>query len=76
MKKWLLAAAALALTAAAGMAQVGSGLHPPGAENGDWRRHEIVRVYRDNEGCRIRVISYHRPNGAIDTRQSRDCGHD
>lgn len=75
MKTWLLAAAALALTGAAGMAQVGVGLHP-GAENGDWRRHEIVRVYRDNEGCRISLVSYHRPDGGIDTRQSRDCGRD
>jgi len=51
----------------------------PGARidaRGDWRRHEIVRNWRDESGCRLRVVSYHRPDGDIDSRQIRDCGRD
>lgn len=47
-----------------------------GMGDGDWRRHEIVRTYRDQDGCRLRVVSYHRPNGDVDTRESRECGKD
>ena len=43
---------------------------------GDWRRHEVVRTWRDESGCRLSVITYHRPNGEVDRRQSRDCGKD
>jgi len=65
----LLAALALvgALTGEAAALETGAG-------DGDWRRHEIVRTYRDEDGCRVRVVSYHRLNGEIDTRESRDCG--
>ncbi len=51
----------------------------PGARidgRGDWRRHEIVRTWRDEGGCRLSVVSYHRPNGDVDSRQFRDCGKD
>lgn len=51
----------------------------PGARidaKGDWRRHEIVRTWRDEGGCRLSVVSYHRPNGDVDSRQIRDCGKD
>ncbi|MCW2284967.1 hypothetical protein M2323_002906 [Rhodoblastus acidophilus] len=51
----------------------------PGARvdsKGDWRRHEIVRIWRDESGCRLSVVSYHRPNGDIDSRQTRECGKD
>lgn len=47
-----------------------------GMGDGDWRRHEIVRTYRDEDGCQLRVVSYHRTNGDVDTRESRDCGKD
>lgn len=40
---------------------------------GDWRRHEIVRTYRDDEGCRLAVIAYHHANGGVDTLERRDC---
>jgi hypothetical protein len=51
----------------------------PGARidgKGDWRRHEIVRNWRDESGCRLRVVSYHHPGGEVDSRQIRDCGKD
>ncbi|PPQ38739.1 hypothetical protein [Rhodoblastus acidophilus] len=41
---------------------------------GDWRRHEVVRTYRDDEGCRLSIIAYHHANGGVDTRERRDCG--
>jgi len=40
---------------------------------GDWRRHEIVRTYRDDEGCRLAIIAYHHANGGVDTLERRDC---
>ena len=43
---------------------------------GDWRRHEIVRTWRDEGGCRLSVVTYHRPNGEVDHLQNRDCGKD
>ena len=43
---------------------------------GDWRRHEIVRTWRDESGCRLIVVSYHHPGGDVDSRQFRDCGKD
>ncbi|MCW2319001.1 hypothetical protein M2322_004570 [Rhodoblastus acidophilus] len=46
------------------------------ANQGDWRRHEIVRTFRDEAGCRLSVVSYHRPDGDVDTRLSRDCGRE
>ncbi|MBB4199419.1 hypothetical protein CCR94_20180 [Rhodoblastus sphagnicola] len=78
MNRWFPAVAALALTAGIavgqGAALGGPGL--PGADKGDWRRREVVRTYRDNEGCKISVISYHHGDGDVETRQSRDCGRD
>jgi chloramphenicol 3-O-phosphotransferase len=43
---------------------------------GDWRRHEIVRTWRDEAGCRLSVVTYHRPDGEIERRQNRECGKD
>jgi hypothetical protein len=40
---------------------------------GDWRHHEIVRTYRDDEGCHLTVISYHHADGGVDVLKSRDC---
>lgn len=40
---------------------------------GDWRRHEIVRTYRDDEGCLIVVIAFHHADGGVDSREQRDC---
>jgi hypothetical protein len=45
----------------------------PHAPEGDWRRREIVRTWRDEDGCQLRVIFYHRPDGEVETRQTRDC---
>lgn len=43
---------------------------------GDWRRHEIVRTWRDENGCRLSFISYHHPGGKVDSRQVLNCGKD
>ena len=47
---------------------------PAYAGKGDWRRHQVVRTWRDEGGCRVSVISYHHPDGVVETRESRDCG--
>ena len=49
---------------------------PAYAGKGDWRRHEVVRTWRDGGGCRVSVISYHHPDGVVETRENRDCGKD
>jgi len=80
--KTLFAAMALGLSALAGsslLALAGNIAVAPGARidaKGDWRRHEIVRTYRDESGCRLSVVSYHRPGGGVEQRQIRDCGRD
>lgn len=90
MTKWISAAALITAVAAAGApsavraqafpaALAGSISVAPNARidaKGDWRRHEIVRSWRDESGCRLSVVSYHRPDGDIDQRQIRDCGKD
>ncbi|MBB4200092.1 hypothetical protein GGD83_003919 [Rhodoblastus sphagnicola] len=40
---------------------------------GDWRRHEIVRSYRDDAGCQLVIINYHHTDGGVDVRENRDC---
>jgi hypothetical protein len=78
MKRVFLAAAALPLAVSGVSAQVVSmvpNARMDGTE-GDWRRHEVVRSWRDQGGCRLSVVSYHRPDGDIQTRESRDCGKD
>ena len=67
--------ATLGLSALA-LPAVGAGTLETGRDEGDWRRHEITRTYRDEDGCRLRVVSFHRINGDVDTRESRECGRD
>jgi len=69
----LAAPLALAGPARAGAASLDA---PAYAGKGDWRRHEVVRTWRDEGGCRVSVISYHHPDGVVETRESRDCGKD
>ncbi|MCW2318996.1 hypothetical protein M2322_004565 [Rhodoblastus acidophilus] len=50
-----------------------AGMQATGVECGDWRRHEVVRFYRDQNGCRLYTITYHRPDGDVDFQAHRDC---
>jgi hypothetical protein len=74
------AAAVYLLALGAAPARAGSVSLAPGLQidgsGGDWRRHEIVRIWRDQGGCRLSIVSYRRPDGEIDTRESRTCGKD
>lgn len=76
MKRLILAAIALPLTWAGAYAQ---GIHiGPGGVGIDtgphhYRQGEVVRQYQDEDGCMVRVIRYHRPDGDVVTRRTRDC---
>jgi hypothetical protein len=76
MKRLILAAIALPLTWAGAYAQ---GIHiGPGGVGIDtgvrtWGHREVIRQYEDSDGCMVRVIRYHRPDGDVVTRRTRDC---
>ena len=74
MKRIAMAAVALPLILGPAL---GQGIHigpggvdvDVGARGGD----TVIRRYQDDDGCMVRVVRHHSPDGDVVTRRLRDC---